>query len=114
MRYTYDAEGRITSWTDRNNTTYWYTYDEHGRVIATGGTGNALASTLAYDDATRTTRVSDSVGHTRVYEHKRARRVRAARRPDGPDGRADPPRVDRRGQADPPHRGRRGEGVMAL
>ncbi|WP_159030625.1 MULTISPECIES: HYD1 signature containing ADP-ribosyltransferase family protein [Streptomyces] len=75
MRYTYDAEGRITSWTDRNNTTYWYTYDEHGRVIATGGTGNALASTLAYDDATRTTRVSDSVGHTRVYEHNEALRL---------------------------------------
>ncbi|MEV0642009.1 DUF6531 domain-containing protein [Streptomyces sp. NPDC050619] len=69
MRYTYDADGRITSWTDRNNTTYWYTYDDHGRVIATGGTGNALASTLTYHEATRTTRVTDSLGHTRVYEH---------------------------------------------
>ncbi|MFI6656721.1 DUF6531 domain-containing protein [Streptomyces sp. NPDC050523] len=69
MRYGYDAEGRITSWTDRNDTTYWYEYDSQGRVIATGGTGGALASTLAYDDATRTTRVTDSLGHTRVYEH---------------------------------------------
>ncbi|MFB7497139.1 hypothetical protein ACFC09_21050 [Streptomyces sp. NPDC056161] len=25
MRYTYDTDGRITSWTDRNNTTCWYT-----------------------------------------------------------------------------------------
>ncbi|MFG2788747.1 DUF6531 domain-containing protein [Streptomyces sp. NPDC048419] len=69
MRYTYDPEGRITSWTDRNDTTYRYRYDDHGRVIATGGTGNALASTLTYDDATRTTRVTDSLGHTRLYEH---------------------------------------------
>jgi len=69
MRYTYDAEGRLTSWTDRNHTTYWYTYDEHGRVIATGGTGNALASTLTYDDATRSTTVTDSLGHTTCYEY---------------------------------------------
>ncbi|WP_327429115.1 DUF6531 domain-containing protein [Streptomyces sp. NBC_01236] len=69
MRYTYDAEGRITSWTDRNNTNYWYSYDEQGRVVATGGTGNALASTLTYDDTARTTRVTDSLGNTRVYEH---------------------------------------------
>ncbi|MGW2230617.1 DUF6531 domain-containing protein [Streptomyces formicae] len=75
MRYAYDAEGRITSWTDRNDTTYWYTYDEQGRVTATGGTGDALASVLTYDDATRTTRVSDSLGHIRVYEHNEALRL---------------------------------------
>lgn len=75
LRYSYDADGRITSWTDRNETTYWYAYDEQGRVIATGGTGDALASTLTYDDATRTTRVTDSLGHTRVYEHNEALRL---------------------------------------
>ncbi|MFF4400212.1 RHS repeat-associated core domain-containing protein [Streptomyces sp. NPDC001480] len=69
LRYTYDTDGRITSWTDRNDITYWYRYDDHGRVIATDGTGGALASALTYDTATRTTRVTDSVGHTRVYEH---------------------------------------------
>ncbi|MFF3446314.1 DUF6531 domain-containing protein [Streptomyces sp. NPDC002667] len=69
MRYSYDAEGRITSWTDRNDTTYWYRYDGQGRVIATGGTDNGLASTLVHDDTTCTTRVTDSLGHTRVYEH---------------------------------------------
>ncbi|MEV7198275.1 DUF6531 domain-containing protein [Streptomyces sp. NPDC093510] len=75
MRYTYDPEGRITSWIDRNDTTYWYEYDAHGRVIATGGTGNALASTLTYETATRTTRVTDSLGHVRVYEHNDALRL---------------------------------------
>ncbi|WP_328454311.1 DUF6531 domain-containing protein [Streptomyces sp. NBC_00386] len=74
MRYAYDPEGRITSWTDRNHTTYWYEYDRQGRVIATGGTANALASTLTYDTTTRTTRVTDSLGHTRVYEHNQALR----------------------------------------
>ncbi|MEU6471939.1 RHS repeat-associated core domain-containing protein [Streptomyces massasporeus] len=75
MRYAYDADGRITSWTDRNSTTYWYAYDGLGRVVATGGSGDALASTLAYDDASRTTRVNDSFGHTRVYEHNDALRL---------------------------------------
>ncbi|MFD4563176.1 DUF6531 domain-containing protein [Streptomyces sp. NPDC058467] len=75
MRYTYDADGRITSWTDRNGSTYWYSYDELGRVVATGGTGDALASALAYEDATRTTRVTDSLGHTRIYEHNEALRL---------------------------------------
>ncbi|MFE7166304.1 polymorphic toxin type 28 domain-containing protein [Streptomyces sp. NPDC057616] len=69
MRYTYDADGRITSWRDRNDTTYWYRYDDQGRVIATGGTAGALASTLTYDDTTRTTHVTDSLGHVRIYEH---------------------------------------------
>ncbi|MFF0004671.1 DUF6531 domain-containing protein [Streptomyces tibetensis] len=75
LRYTYDADGRITSWCDRNGTTYWYSYDDRGRVVATGGTGDALASTLTYDDATRTTHVTDSLGHTRVYEHNEAFRL---------------------------------------
>ncbi|MEU9973462.1 DUF6531 domain-containing protein [Streptomyces sp. NPDC051014] len=74
-RYTYDSEGRITSWTNRNNLTYWYRYDGQGRVIATGGTGGALASTLAYDEESRTTLVTDSHGHVRTYEHNEALRL---------------------------------------
>ncbi|WP_367044199.1 RHS repeat-associated core domain-containing protein [Streptomyces sp. Je 1-332] len=75
LRYTYDDVGRITSWTDRNETTYWYAYDDQGRVTATGGTGNALASTLIYDSITHTTRVTDSHGHTRTYEHNEGFRL---------------------------------------
>ncbi|MFA3875126.1 hypothetical protein ABS735_15735 [Streptomyces sp. MMCC 100] len=75
MRYTYDTEGRVTSWTDRNATSYQYTYDERGRVVATGGTGDFLASVLAYDSGTRTTRVTDSLGHMRIYEHNEALRL---------------------------------------
>ncbi|KPI15694.1 RHS repeat-associated core domain containing protein-containing protein [Actinobacteria bacterium OK074] len=75
LSYTYDTDGRITSWTDRNHTTYHYTYDDHGRVVATTGTGNTLTSTLTYDTATRTTHVTDSLGHTRTYEHNNALRL---------------------------------------
>ncbi|MGW7275473.1 RHS repeat-associated core domain-containing protein [Streptomyces sp. NPDC054864] len=75
MRYTYDDSGRITSWTDRNGTTYWYRYDAQGRVIETGGTGNALASTLTYDTTTHITQVTDSHGYARIYEHNEAFRL---------------------------------------
>ncbi|WP_369391119.1 DUF6531 domain-containing protein [Streptomyces sp. CG1] len=75
LRFTYDAEGRITSWTDRNNTSYTYTYDERGRVIRTEGTAGYLSGTLTYDDATRTTTVTNALGHSTRYEHNEAFRL---------------------------------------
>ncbi|MFF8654103.1 DUF6531 domain-containing protein [Streptomyces huasconensis] len=69
MRFTYDEVGRITSWTDRNDTTYSYTYDEQGRVIRTEGSDGFLSGTLSYEDAARTTKVTDSLGHSTIYEH---------------------------------------------
>ncbi|MGV9282898.1 DUF6531 domain-containing protein [Streptomyces sp. NPDC003730] len=75
LRYTYDPEGRMTSWVDRNGIAYWYAYDDRGRVVTTGGTGDALSSRLSYDDATRTTRVTDSLGNVRTYEHNAALRL---------------------------------------
>ncbi|MCT7351318.1 polymorphic toxin type 30 domain-containing protein [Streptomyces sp. 15-116A] len=75
LRYTYDFDGRITSWTDRNGTTYAYTYDERGRVIRTEGSDGFLTGTLVYDDSTRTTTVTDSLGHVTRYEHNEALRL---------------------------------------
>ncbi|WP_406446408.1 DUF6531 domain-containing protein [Streptomyces sp. NBC_01613] len=75
MRFTYDEKGRITSWTDRNGTSYGYTYDDRGRVVRTEGSGGFLSGTLAYDDATRTTTVTDSRGHATRYEHNEAFRL---------------------------------------
>ncbi|WP_371793177.1 DUF6531 domain-containing protein [Streptomyces sp. NBC_01471] len=75
FHFTYDTEGRITSWTDRNNTVYAYTYDEHGRVIRTDGSAGYLSGTLAYDDPTRTTTITDSLGHTTHYAHNEALRL---------------------------------------
>ncbi|MFJ3041547.1 RHS repeat-associated core domain-containing protein [Streptomyces tendae] len=75
LRFTYDDAGRITSWTDRNGTAYQYTYDESGRVVRTEGSDGYLSGTLAYDDVTRTTRVTNGLGHTTSYEHNEAYRL---------------------------------------
>ncbi|MET9533068.1 DUF6531 domain-containing protein [Streptomyces sp. NPDC006649] len=75
LRFTYDTDGRITSWIDRNDTTYTYTYDAQGRVIRTHGTGGYLSGTLSYNDTTRTTSVTNSLGHTSQYEHNDAYRL---------------------------------------
>ncbi|WP_327293253.1 DUF6531 domain-containing protein [Streptomyces sp. NBC_01198] len=74
-RYMYDTSGRITSWTDRNDTTYAYTYDQRGRCVATTGTDGFLSSTFAYDDATRTTTFTNSLGHSSTYTHNAAYRL---------------------------------------
>ncbi|MYY83207.1 MULTISPECIES: DUF6531 domain-containing protein [unclassified Streptomyces] len=75
LQFTYDPEGRITSWTDRNANTYSYTYDEQGRVIRTEGIGGYLSGTLNYDEATRTTTVTNGLGHSTRYEHNEAYRL---------------------------------------
>ncbi|WP_333769431.1 polymorphic toxin type 30 domain-containing protein [Streptomyces sp. IBSBF 2435] len=74
-RYMYDTSGRITSWTDRNDTTYAYTYDQRGRCVATSGTDGFLNSTFAYDDTTRTTTFTNSLGHSSTYTHNAAYRL---------------------------------------
>lgn len=49
LRFTYDAEGRITAWTDTNNRSYAYTYDDRDRVIAEGGEGGHFTFRFAYE-----------------------------------------------------------------
>ncbi|MFG2434627.1 DUF6531 domain-containing protein [Streptomyces sp. NPDC048508] len=75
LRFTYDTEGRITSWVDRNSTSYSYTYNERGRVVRAEGSGGYLSGTLDYDDATRTTTTTDALGHVTRYEHNEAFRL---------------------------------------
>ncbi|WP_306316269.1 MULTISPECIES: RHS repeat-associated core domain-containing protein [unclassified Streptomyces] len=75
LRFTYDEAGRVTSWTDRNDSSYSYTYDERGRVTRTEGSAGYLTGTLTYDDATRTTEATNSLGHVRRYEHNDAYRL---------------------------------------
>jgi len=75
QRFTYDEAGRITSWVDRAGTEYHYTYDERGRVVRTEGSGGFLSGTLAYDDETRTTTVTDSQGRRSRFEHNEAYRL---------------------------------------
>nr|WP_308297195.1 MULTISPECIES: DUF6531 domain-containing protein [unclassified Streptomyces] len=68
MRFDYDAEGRITSWTDRNNSTYRYVHDAAGRVVETIGPDGYLSGTFVYDTTHRTTRWTDALGHTTLYQ----------------------------------------------
>ncbi|MCD9141797.1 DUF6531 domain-containing protein [Streptomyces albireticuli] len=67
--FAYDAEGRITSWTDRNASSYAYFYDERGRVVRTEGSDGFLSGSLAYDDETRTTTVTDSLGNRQTLRY---------------------------------------------
>ncbi|MDN0193601.1 RHS repeat-associated core domain-containing protein [Streptomyces sp. S.PNR 29] len=49
LRFTYDDRIRITSWTDTNERSYAYTYDDQDRCIAEGGEAGHIAITLDYD-----------------------------------------------------------------
>lgn len=75
MVFDYDSDGRMISWTDRIGGWYRYDYDSSGRCVRTTGAGEVLECRIAYDDASRTTSVTDSLGHTRRYVLNRARQV---------------------------------------
>lgn len=66
LRFTYDEEHRVTSWTDRNDHTYTYVYDTAGRVVRTIGPDGALSSRFSYDVDARVTRFTDSTGAVTV------------------------------------------------
>jgi RHS repeat-associated protein len=68
LTFTYDTEGRITRWQDRNSTWYGYTYDTHGRCVRTTGTDDILAYTYRFDTGTHTTEAVNSLGHTTTYQ----------------------------------------------
>ncbi|MFD5030129.1 putative T7SS-secreted protein [Streptomyces sp. NPDC058405] len=49
LRFGYDERGRITSWTDTNDSRYDYAYDDQDRCIAEGGAEGHMALRLDYD-----------------------------------------------------------------
>ncbi|MFK4269394.1 putative T7SS-secreted protein [Streptomyces milbemycinicus] len=67
LRFTYDDQHRITSWTDRNGTSFGYVYDHRGRVLRTIGSDNMMTGRFHYDEASRTTVYTDSLGHQITY-----------------------------------------------
>ncbi|MFD8384815.1 putative T7SS-secreted protein [Streptomyces sp. NPDC059679] len=67
MRFTYNDQHRITSWTDRNGTSFGYVYDHRGRVLRTIGSDNMMTGRFHYDEASRTTVYTDSLGHQITY-----------------------------------------------
>ncbi|MFJ8439157.1 DUF6531 domain-containing protein [Kitasatospora griseola] len=72
MRFTNDAAGRLTSWTDRNDSQYRYTYDALDRVTDEGGATGALRFTFGYGDpdpatGLRTHTETNALGRTTAY-----------------------------------------------
>ncbi|GAB2914128.1 DUF6531 domain-containing protein [Streptomyces mayteni] len=49
LRFGYDDRLRVTSWTDTNQRTYHYTYDDRDRCTAEGGEAGHLALSLDYE-----------------------------------------------------------------
>lgn len=71
-RFGYDEFGRITSWTDTNDSHFIYTYDDQDRCTHQSGAAGHLRSTFIYgpedpETGERTTSITDSHGHTTHY-----------------------------------------------
>ncbi|NGY63349.1 RHS repeat protein [Lentzea sp. NEAU-D13] len=65
VRFDYDSDGRITGWQDRNGSWYRYVYDELGRCVRNVGSGGFLDGTFEYRD--HETVFTDSLGHPTTY-----------------------------------------------
>ncbi|POX37824.1 type IV secretion protein Rhs [Streptomyces sp. Ru73] len=69
LRYGYDDEHRITSWTDTNGSRFDYEYDDRHRCVFQSGEAGHMRNTFRYDEVDeatghRITSVTDSLGHT--------------------------------------------------
>ncbi|WP_240555260.1 putative T7SS-secreted protein [Streptomyces albus] len=79
LRFAYDDEARVVSWTDTNDRRYDYVYDNLHRCIAEGGTEGHMQVRVDYDgvdEATghKVTALTTAAGHTTRYvfdEHGR-------------------------------------------
>ncbi|MFI1331858.1 putative T7SS-secreted protein [Streptomyces sp. NPDC020845] len=72
LRFEYDDEKRVISWTDTNDRRYDYVYDNRDRCISEGGTEGHFSIRLDYhgvDQHTghRITTVTTAAGHTAKY-----------------------------------------------
>ncbi|WP_425576149.1 putative T7SS-secreted protein, partial [Streptomyces axinellae] len=80
LRFEYDDEARVVSWTDTNERRYDYVYDNVHRVIAEGGTAGHMQVRIDYDghdEATghKVTTLTSAAGHvtrTLFNEHGQA------------------------------------------
>ncbi|MEV1019690.1 RHS repeat-associated core domain-containing protein [Streptomyces sp. NPDC050264] len=63
------AAPAAAAWQDRNGTWFSYEYDALGRVVRTAGIDGILSGALAYDDASRTTTYTDSLGRSSYHRH---------------------------------------------
>ncbi|WP_369008416.1 RHS repeat-associated core domain-containing protein [Streptomyces otsuchiensis] len=82
-RYVHDERSRITRWEDRVGDWYEFTYDAADRCVAGTGIHGVLDCRIDYDPARRTTRYTDSLGHTTVYRYDDQWRLCLIRGPEG-------------------------------
>lgn len=83
LAFTYDHDDRITSWTDRNDSTFRYVYDTVGRVVETVGPDGFLSSTISYDTEELITRYTDATGATTTFQLNELHQVIAETDPQG-------------------------------
>ncbi|MFC4128649.1 putative T7SS-secreted protein [Nocardia rhizosphaerae] len=85
--YTYDADDRMTSWTDSRGNRMVNTYDADGRVVRQRGTAGILNCDYAYvqfpGGAGRLTAVTDSLGAVTSHGFDRELQLRDLITPDG-------------------------------
>ncbi|NKX85695.1 putative T7SS-secreted protein, partial [Nocardia coubleae] len=85
--YTYDANHRMTSWTDSNGNQMVNTFDESGRVVHQRGTAGMLNCDYEYIDfpggTGRLTAVTDSLGAVTSHGFDRELQLRDLVTPDG-------------------------------
>ncbi|WP_020141227.1 putative T7SS-secreted protein [Streptomyces sp. 351MFTsu5.1] len=87
-RFTNDATGRVTAWTDTNNSSYHYVYDDEDRCVSQGGEAGHLSYRYTYGDLDpttghRTVTAVDSLGHSTLYEINSDVQVTSVTTPDG-------------------------------
>lgn len=76
LRFGYDHQARITSWTDTNGHHFDYAYDDRDRCIAQSGTNGHLNMRYVYEPGL--TRATNALGHLRRYETNDRAQVVAA------------------------------------
>ncbi|MET9376058.1 putative T7SS-secreted protein [Streptomyces sp. NPDC002992] len=81
LRFGYDEHGRITSWTDTNDSRYDYVYDEEHRCVSQSGADGVMA--FRYTWAEDLTTITDALGRTTRYEVDERRQIVAETDPTG-------------------------------
>ncbi|PHQ49637.1 type IV secretion protein Rhs [Streptomyces cinnamoneus] len=88
LRFTYDERRRITGWTDRNDRSYRYAYDDADRCVFQTGTEGHMRCAFTYgepdpDTGLRVTTMTDSLGNTSRYTVNARSQVVAETDPTG-------------------------------
>ncbi|WP_431044137.1 putative T7SS-secreted protein [Streptomyces sp. P1-3] len=100
LRFAYDDEHRVISWTDTNDRRYDYVYDNKDRCIAQGGEAGHVSVRIAYDGAAeqpgdRITTVTTAEGDVSRYVVNELCQVVAEIDPLGNTARTEYDRFDR-------------------